>query len=59
MATETSSKNVTIAHLKKSLTRAKTESEKAISAIGGVETATDAEIDEMLNEVFGDSGENA
>jgi len=59
MATETNinNKNVTVSQLKKSLTRAKTESDSAIStAISGVsgsETATDAEIDAMLNEVFG------
>lgn len=57
MATEntTNNKNVTVSQLKKSLTRAKAESDKAIenAAIGGGTTATDAEIDEMLNEVFG------
>ena len=59
MATEnnTNNKNVTVAHLKKSLERAKAESDKALSSItpGSGETATDEEIDAMLNEVFGTS----
>ncbi len=44
-------KFVTITHLKKSLERVKAENDS------GVETATDAEIDAMLNEVFG-TGDN-
>lgn len=58
MPTETNNKNVTVDQLKKSLTRAKQESDKAIGAITttGGETATDAEIDAMLDEVFGASG---
>lgn len=57
MATETNSKNVTVAQLKKSLTRAKADTAKAIdtAAIGGGTTATDAEVDAMLDEVFGAS----
>lgn len=55
--TNTNNKNVTVSQLKKSLTRAKAESDSAISTaisgISGGETATDAEIDAMLDEVFG------
>lgn len=60
MATENNNKNVTVSQLQKSLTRAKTESDKAIAAaaINGGATATDAEVDAMLDEVFGPS-ENA
>ena len=57
MPTETNNKNVTLDQLKKSLTRAKAESDKAISAINpsGGQNATDEEVDAMLNEVFGTS----
>ena len=61
MATETNNKNVTVSQLKKSLARSKAESDKAITAavsgIGGGETATDAEVDAMLDAVFGTSTE--
>ena len=63
MATETNNKNVTVSQLKKSLARSKAESDKAISTavsgIGGGETATDAEVDAMLNEVFGTTSAEA
>lgn len=65
MPTETTNnKNVTLDQLKKSLSRSKTESDKAIAAAvseitpgtgTGGETATDAEVDAMLDEVFGTS----
>lgn len=59
MPTENNNKNVTVSQLKKALTRSKAESDKAIAdaAIngGGSETATDAEVDAMLDEVFGSS----
>jgi len=65
MATEntttTNEKKVTVSQLKKSLTRSKSASDKAIAAavsgIGGGETATDAEVDAMLDEVFGAESE--
>lgn len=63
MPTETTNnKNVTLDQLKKSLSRSKTENDKAIAAAitgsgsgTGGETATDAEVDAMLDEVFGPS----
>ncbi len=62
MPTEnTNNKNVTLDQLKKSLSRSKAENDKAIAAAvsgtGGPsgETATDAEVDAMLDEVFGPS----
>lgn len=55
--TNTNDKKVTVSQLKKSLARSKAESDKAITAavsgIGGSETATDEEVDAMLDEVFG------
>lgn len=53
MATENTNKKVTLDQMKKALARSKSETEKAISASGGGEVATDAEVDAMLNEVFG------
>ena len=56
MNTETSNKNVTVAHLKKALERAKEEHDKSLKALStgsSGETATDAEIDAKLNDVFG------
>lgn len=57
MAAETNTKKVTVDQLKKALTRAKTDTETAISKIDGGETATDEEVDAMLNEVFGPAAE--
>lgn len=53
MATENTNKKVTLDQMKKALARSKSETEKAISASGGGEVATDAEVDAMLDEVFG------
>ena len=55
MATEnTTNKKVTLEQMKKACARSKAETDKAISASGGSgEVATDAEVDAMLDEVFG------
>ena len=52
MPTE-NNKKVTLDQMKKALARSKAETDKAISASGGGEVATDAEGDAMLDEVFG------
>jgi len=52
MPTE-NNKKVTLDQMKKALARSKAETDKAISASGGGEVATDAEVDAMLDEVFG------
>ena len=52
MPTE-NNKKVTLDQMKKALARSKAETDKAISASGGGEVATDAEADAMLDEVFG------
>ena len=54
MASETTNnKKVTLDQMKKAFARSKSETEKAISASGSGEVATDAEVDAMLDEVFG------
>lgn len=53
MAAETNNKKITVDQLKKALTRSKSETDNAIAAVDGGETATDKEVDEMLDEVFG------
>ena len=52
MPTE-NNKKVTLDQMKKALARSKAETDKAISASGGGEVATDAEVDAMLDEVLG------
>ena len=52
MPTE-NNKKVTLDQMKKAIARSKAETDKAISASGGGEVATDAEVDAMLDEVFG------
>lgn len=54
MASETTNnKKVTLDQMKKAFARSKSETDKAISASGSGEVATDAEVDAMLDEVFG------
>lgn len=57
MATETNTKKVTVDQLKKALARAKNNTDTAISNIESGETATDKEVEDMLNEVFGPAAE--
>ena len=58
MASETTNnKKVTLDQMKKAFARSKSETDKAISASGSGEVATDAEVDAMLDEVFGAESE--
>lgn len=52
------SKITTLGHLKTGLSAAKTDYEAKIAAAGGHEVATDEEVQEVLDEVFGTTAED-